>query len=303
MGAFLAFIGAVLGALLTGVFAESYRRHRDRQGIASSIRGEISAILDMTKRRNYVATFAQIVADLRAAKPSRVPDILQRPIALDPIISRVAERIGILDGDLPERIVSFYSRLMGIRLDIQKLADGIWDYDLNVKAAVIDEDLGLWAETHGIGMKVCGDLTDVSNEKWFGSLTGRVNKYLGASLIVAATIAVVSFLFINSYVPKYGLIYNVMAGTIEFTKPCPITASSTPTPDVENGYTIVPPPPKGYTLDRPLPPLPRGAVPTHPPPPQASYMCGVSFPYRWILAFLAVGLCGIAIWPRRQLAQ
>ncbi len=48
-----AFIGAgtaLATAIFSGYGLENYRRHKDRQGIASALYGEISALMNITKQ-------------------------------------------------------------------------------------------------------------------------------------------------------------------------------------------------------------------------------------------------------------
>jgi hypothetical protein len=164
--AILAFLGAVLGALLTGVATESYKRQRERHGVASAIDGEIRAILEMTRRRKYVEYYAACAKDLRAGNPVAITDTLRRPLTLDPIMASVTDRIGVLGEDLPGQVVTFYTRIMGIRLDLLNLADGKWDGNLDSKRSVIEEDLALWSETAVDAEKLCATLRAIVAEKW-----------------------------------------------------------------------------------------------------------------------------------------
>src|SRR5260221_3910021 len=106
--ALAAILGAIGGAILSGILLEAYKRHRDRQGAASAIAGEIFAILQMSARRNYVPWFQGILRQLDSGIDVAIPDILRRPIELDPVISSYMDRLGPLGSDLPERIITCY---------------------------------------------------------------------------------------------------------------------------------------------------------------------------------------------------
>ena len=67
--ALTALLGVILGAILSGVLLESYKRHRDRQGTASALAGELFSILQMSHRRNYAATFTHFATELDAGRP------------------------------------------------------------------------------------------------------------------------------------------------------------------------------------------------------------------------------------------
>jgi hypothetical protein len=162
-------LGAIFGAILSGVGLESYKRHRDRQGTASAIAGEIFAILQMSAKRNYVSWFHGMLSTLDSGTDLKVPDILRRPIELDPVISKYLDRIGLLGEDLPERIVTFYHQIMGIRSDLARLADGKFDGVPNasqIKANLIREDLALWDETVALGNTLRDELRAIAIEPW-----------------------------------------------------------------------------------------------------------------------------------------
>lgn len=157
MTVFVAFLAALVGALAvvtSGILLEDYKRHRDRQGAASALAGEICSILHMTEQRQYVQAFQGFLARLEAGQQVSVFDIGVTPGKLDPVIEKYIDRLGLLDADLPERIAIFYMQLNGIRLDIANLAAGRWDRDIARKAALIREDLRLWDETASLGQAV-----------------------------------------------------------------------------------------------------------------------------------------------------
>jgi hypothetical protein len=162
-----ALLGVIIGALLSGVGLESYKRHRDRQGLASALAGEIFAILHMTSKRNHVVWFTAMAKQLEADQPVKIPDIVQRPLQLDPVIASLVDRLGLLGANLPERITTFYHYVNGVRLDIVNLVDGKFDHDLKQKANLIREDLALWDETIKLGGDIRKDLHRIAEESWW----------------------------------------------------------------------------------------------------------------------------------------
>ena len=96
--ALFAFFGAIVGALLSVIGLESYKRHRDRQGTASATAGEISAILNMTAKRNYVPWFTAMQRQLDAGHPVDVPNIVgaQQGLEFDPVVAKYLDRVGAL---------------------------------------------------------------------------------------------------------------------------------------------------------------------------------------------------------------
>ncbi|MGB8275699.1 MAG: hypothetical protein WCF16_10580 [Alphaproteobacteria bacterium] len=175
MSGLFGFLGVVIGALAVvsaGLLVEDYKRHRDRQGTASALAGEIQSILHMTEKRNYVLWFTRIATELESGLDVTVPDIGAQPGKLDPIVDRHIDRLGLLSGDVPERLAIFYSALNGIRLDLFKMASGKLDTGEEPqqvrgrKAVLIREDLSLWDETEPLGKALVTDLRKIAGELW-----------------------------------------------------------------------------------------------------------------------------------------
>ena len=162
-------IGVILGAILSGVFLESYKRHHDRQGTASAIAGEIHSILHFGKRRyhiDHLDWFRSALVKLENGEPVKIPEIFTPPVQLDPVFAEYLDEIGSLKGTLPERITTFYTNLMSIRNDIRSLIEGKLDDDLPFKAAMIREDLVLWEETCCTGLALRDDLRALASVPW-----------------------------------------------------------------------------------------------------------------------------------------
>lgn len=177
LAAITALLGVILGVGLSGVGLESYKRHRDRQGIASAIAGEIFGIIEMSERRQYVPWFTGMLAELEAGRDVAIPNIVANE--LDPVIKAYMGQLGLLRGDGPERIVKFYRYVMGIRIDLVRLSEG--KLDPREKAHLIREDLGLWGETVRLGNALHRDLHAIAEEPWWLMrawvwLTSRITK-------------------------------------------------------------------------------------------------------------------------------
>jgi hypothetical protein len=153
-----AFIGASAG-IAGGLLLEAYKRRRDRRGTASALAGEIASILFMAERRRYVEFFTGILPQLNAGVDVPIAKFGPGGDYRDPVVDRFLDKIGLLSGDLPERIVRFYSILTGIRRDLERMANG----ELNAagKASVIAEDLAIWQEAVALGNQLMADLRRV----------------------------------------------------------------------------------------------------------------------------------------------
>jgi hypothetical protein len=164
---FAILLGAVITVLFSGIILESYKRHRDLQGVASAVAGEIFSIIYMTEKREIAAHFARLLAELEAGRDVDWTDVTGGdPAQDDPVIKAHVERLGYLPDNIPERIATFYTYLRGIRIDIQNLAKGVFK-ERQVQAAIVRADLILWADATRGGKELWADLRKVATRQWW----------------------------------------------------------------------------------------------------------------------------------------
>jgi hypothetical protein len=163
---FAALLGALLTVLFSGILLESYKRHRDLQGTASAVAGEIYSIMHMSEKRQHAAHFAMLLTRLEAGEEVEFPDITGGSPQIDPVIEKHLDRVGLLPHNLPERIATFYTYMRGIRIDVVNLAKGEFS-DPKIQAGVIRADLVLWAEAVQLGNSLWADLRTVAAKVWW----------------------------------------------------------------------------------------------------------------------------------------
>jgi hypothetical protein len=169
-----AFIGAA-AVIFGGFLVESYRRHRDLQGIASALAGEVAGILHMTEKRDYPRYLERVLGQLDAGQNVPIPKLIggsdnnYTVATMFPVMDRYLDKLGLLPGTLPERIVRFYQFVGGIRLDLDRLATN--EFDAPGKASLIREDLDLWKETSRLGEQLVRELRDVAATTFLGATT------------------------------------------------------------------------------------------------------------------------------------
>jgi len=164
-----ALLGALIGAttgISGGVALEMYKRRRDRQGTASALAGEIASILYMTERRGHVAFFEGLLPTLEAGNAVSVPSIAPGREFRDPVADRYLDRLGLLSSNLPERIVRFYTLVVGVRMDVQRMASGEFADNPSAMAAIIREDLAVWKEAIMLGGEVVTELQNIALPRW-----------------------------------------------------------------------------------------------------------------------------------------
>jgi hypothetical protein len=165
--ALAALLGALVTAFFSGIILESYKRHRDLQGVASAIAGEIYSLIHIVEKRETAAHFARLLAELEAGRNVDWTDVTGGdPAQDDPVVKSLLGRLGSLPGNIPERIATFYTYLRGIRIDIQNLTKGVFK-DPGTQAFIIRADLVFWADATQLGKGVWADLRQVATTQWW----------------------------------------------------------------------------------------------------------------------------------------
>jgi hypothetical protein len=117
----------------------------------------------MAERRKYVELFEDILQKLDAGIDQPIGRITYSREYRDPVADRFVDKLGLLPGDLPELIVRFYAVLSGLRLDLDRMSDG--EFNLQAKAKVLREDLGLWRDNVILGKDLIEELQRVAH-RW-----------------------------------------------------------------------------------------------------------------------------------------
>ena len=144
----LVLLGTIVGALAAiggQLISEKYRRRCDRQMIARALAGSIQATLMMNERRNYVTYFQGLLQRIDRREQVEF-DKLLRNASVDPITERMLDRVGMLGGNLPSRIIEFMFVLTSIRIDLVRMGAGEFDQNTRDAAHIIREDLKIWDE-------------------------------------------------------------------------------------------------------------------------------------------------------------
>jgi hypothetical protein len=161
-----AFIGAS-AAMGSNLLVEAYKRHRDRQGAAAALAASIQATIDLARRRGYVGLFNHYVAELRAGRDVKIPTLVKALGQIDPITDRYIDRLGMFGGALSFEIAYFFSVVIGIRLDLERMGAGEFDGNLGGKVHVLTEDLQLWQDAERRGIEAARQLR-LDASRWFG---------------------------------------------------------------------------------------------------------------------------------------
>lgn len=161
-----AFLGAVLGGVISGLFTWGMTYWRDRviaKNWAIAVAGEVSAVAEMVRRRQWI----EVVSDIAlAAKERQVVGAftVHLPDETLSVSRRAMEHVGLLNGLLPSMVPRVVTICDGIIADIRRLANFPIDHPQgmifsSLPAACHDthaELLGLLLE----GLSVCDGIVD-----------------------------------------------------------------------------------------------------------------------------------------------
>jgi len=142
----IALISAVIGAVVTGVPLEHYKRHRDRQGVAAVLASEISSLVHIIEVSSTISQFEFLLSVLDKQNVP-IPKFYAVDPTYGPIFEKNIEKLGLLPVAMADRVVRFYTYLLTVRAVIKNLAGGVWESvpdPAKAKAASIRAGLKTW---------------------------------------------------------------------------------------------------------------------------------------------------------------
>jgi hypothetical protein len=161
-------LGAIVGAA-AGIggqlIGERYRRYTDRQMTARGLAGVIEATLLMTNRREYIPLFQGVLRQIEQGQTVKFDKLLD-DASIDPITTKMLDRVGLLGHDLPARVAAFMYVLTSIRMDLVRFGRGEFDNNMPGAAKIIREDLALWEEFEPKARLLVRDLRNYANERF-----------------------------------------------------------------------------------------------------------------------------------------
>jgi hypothetical protein len=133
----LTVLGTVGGALIVtlgnALFSEHYKRYRERKALAAALAGELATHLGAITEET-LKNFEILAAAARAKAFHGFPEF----DASDLVLEKNVERLGLLDGDLPERVVTVYGHIRAARGALQRIARGAFADRQDIIAATFD---------------------------------------------------------------------------------------------------------------------------------------------------------------------
>ncbi|MCS3862942.1 hypothetical protein GGP86_002731 [Salinibacter ruber] len=157
-------LSSLVGGLLVAIptLWKIYRSDRRQTArVASAFRGEISAILNLYRRREYLALHKERLREWEEKNDevSFPSDYEER--TRDRIYQSNASRIGLLPGPIPGKIATFYTLLDGIHEDLAKMSRGaLKSVPREAKIAYYRQFVSIMEEMISLAEELEGELSD-----------------------------------------------------------------------------------------------------------------------------------------------
>ncbi len=149
IGGILTFLGGIVGNQLLHI----RQRKNDRENLSATFAGEISAILWIINRRNYIREIEVALDGMRHGKRVRFTGLIVRDYLL--VYKQNVGKLGVLDSPLSNEIVTFYTYVNALLEDNGELAAANVDtIDLNYLIRRHEDALELLNKTVKCGDKI-----------------------------------------------------------------------------------------------------------------------------------------------------
>jgi transcriptional regulator with PAS, ATPase and Fis domain len=147
LGGLLTFLGGIAGNILI----QRSQRQSEKRNIASAFAGEIGALLSIVEKRDYTKGIKDIIESIKQTQEKKKFYFKARKNYFN-IFEKNAEKIGLLDVPLPEKITTFYIQAFAILEDIEN--EEVLERELNDIIYFHEELLNLFEETIKLGKEI-----------------------------------------------------------------------------------------------------------------------------------------------------
>ena len=104
-------------------WSEHVKRTRDARGTAYALRASISSLLSIVRTRRYEKGIESRIETMRTGQLVGPLQVRVRRNYLDAYNKHI-EKLGELDGDLPQQIATFFTNINSLLEDVDNAADG-----------------------------------------------------------------------------------------------------------------------------------------------------------------------------------
>jgi hypothetical protein len=150
----------IAGSILAPTYLEYSRRKAERLSLAGAFVGEISALIEICKRRQYIENIRALIneAKTKQAEPNKNVwfhfSVRRNPF---PVYDANVTRLGILSDPLPGQIARFYTQSSSILEDIADMREGKFQRNRDESIRCLEALLKLFEDTQALGTKIVSD--------------------------------------------------------------------------------------------------------------------------------------------------
>jgi hypothetical protein len=113
-------VGAVISFMST-LSIQAWTHRRERKSLHGALVGEISAILEIIRRRNYIPTLQEVIARMEEGGVS-TPFVVSVTQEYFSVYKNNVSRLGLLRPPLPQKIATFYTLCFSIVEDLKSIS-------------------------------------------------------------------------------------------------------------------------------------------------------------------------------------
>ncbi len=159
---FTALFGALLGAG-SNVFLDVFRRINDGRALAAMLAAEISAMLDIVEKRDYVRGFKSNLEDFKAGRDYPLWDIVGDTAMWEPAYRAGGDKVGLLGPYRAALVTRYYRFIRSIMMDLKRLGDDTKPLPLHQKIHLIEGVLTMWLDTEETAREAVQTLNEFAN--------------------------------------------------------------------------------------------------------------------------------------------
>jgi len=150
----------IAGSIIAPTWLEYSRRKHEQESLTGAFVGEISAVLEICKRRQYIESIRALITEAKAqqAEPNKSVwfhfSVRRNPF---PVYDANVSRLGLLNDPLPRQIARFYTQSSSILEDIADMREGKIQRNRDESIRCLEALLELFEDTQAVGQKIVSD--------------------------------------------------------------------------------------------------------------------------------------------------
>jgi hypothetical protein len=151
---------AFAGSIIAPTYLEKSRRKDEQKNLTGAFIGEISALLEICKRRQYIEHIRAVIAEAKSkqVEPNKNVwfhfSVRRNPF---PVYDANVTRLGLLTDPLPRQIARFYTQSSSILEDIADMREGKFQRSRDESIRCLEALLNLFEDTLALGAKIVAD--------------------------------------------------------------------------------------------------------------------------------------------------